>query len=52
MIAAYMTSTDPAVARQIVEGPWWHVMNLTFQDPPSNRHVFLQAIRSNGFSEL
>ncbi|VDO59361.1 unnamed protein product, partial [Onchocerca flexuosa] len=31
MIAAYMTSSDPAVARQIVEGPWWHVMNSTFQ---------------------
>ncbi|CAG9536551.1 unnamed protein product [Cercopithifilaria johnstoni] len=36
MIAAYMTSTDPAVARQIVEGPWWHVMNSTFQELPSN----------------
>ncbi|MCP9262346.1 hypothetical protein DINM_005619 [Dirofilaria immitis] len=36
MIAAYMTSTDPAVARQIVEGPWWHVMNSTFQEYPSS----------------
>uniref|UniRef100_A0A1I7W1V1 UBR-type domain-containing protein n=1 Tax=Loa loa TaxID=7209 RepID=A0A1I7W1V1_LOALO len=36
MIAAYMTSTDPTVARQIVEGPWWHVMNSTFQELPLN----------------
>ncbi|KAK6105022.1 hypothetical protein QQG55_18630 [Brugia pahangi] len=36
MIAAYMTSNDPTVARQIVEGPWWHVMNSTFQDLSSN----------------
>ncbi|OZC06500.1 hypothetical protein X798_06511 [Onchocerca flexuosa] len=36
MIAAYMTSSDPAVARQIVEGPWWHVMNSTFQDKRRN----------------
>ncbi|VDK86607.1 unnamed protein product [Litomosoides sigmodontis] len=36
MIAAYMTSSDPAVARQIVEGPWWQVMNSTFQELPSN----------------
>uniref|UniRef100_A0A0R3RGG2 Nucleolar protein 56 n=1 Tax=Elaeophora elaphi TaxID=1147741 RepID=A0A0R3RGG2_9BILA len=41
MIAAYMTSTDPLVARQIVEGPWWHVMNSTFQELPSSRHVTL-----------
>nr|CDP91181.1 Bm8199, isoform a [Brugia malayi] len=40
MIAAYMTSNDPTVARQIVEGPWWHVMNSTFQDLSSNRHEY------------
>ncbi|VDM96840.1 unnamed protein product [Thelazia callipaeda] len=32
MIGAYMTSTDSIVARQIIEGPWWHVMSSTFQE--------------------
>lgn len=43
MIAAYMTSSDPAVARQIVEGPWWQVMNSTFQELPSNRYLIFTS---------